>query len=97
LNWRVCDLLMIDDVDAGVGALEGRPDCPPHLIEPGTLVGALSDANGRSLMTWLALRRSVWVVGDTANVAAWRTAIAGLLGVPANEIGLVELSALGTV
>lgn len=92
-NWRACDLLIIDDVDAGVHAAAGGPELRSlHLIDPATLVEALSDANGRSLLAWLGPKRSAWVVGDTADVPAWQAAIARLMDVPATEIGLVALS-----
>ncbi|HZB93459.1 MAG TPA: hypothetical protein VE397_18570 [Stellaceae bacterium] len=92
-NWRACDLLIVDDVDAGVHASAGG-SAPRslHLIDPVTLVEALSDADGRSLLTWLGPKRSAWVVGDTADVPSWQAAIAKLIDVPASEIGLVALS-----
>lgn len=100
-NWRECDLLIVDDVDAGVRAPAGLPqERSLHLIEPSDLIDALSDAHGNSLMTWLGVKRSVWVIGDkvgddTTDHAAgpnWRTAIAQLLGITPAEIGVVELS-----
>ena len=92
-NWRTCDFLIVDDVDAGVHAPAGMPTVRSlHLIEPAILVDALSDANGQSMLTWLGAKRSAWVLGDTTDVPAWRAAIAGLIGVQQAAIGLVELS-----
>lgn len=92
-NWRMCDLLIVDDVDAGVRAPAGLPqERSLHLIDPATFVDALTDRNGKSLLTWLGPKRSVWVLGDSTEVPSWRTAIAGLMGVQPSELGLVELS-----
>jgi hypothetical protein len=85
--WRECDLLVVDDVDAGVTAPDGTVT---HLIQPETLVGALT-ANGINAMHWLGGRRSVWVVGDTTGADVWRSAIAGMLGIQTTEIMTVEL------
>jgi hypothetical protein len=99
-NWHESDLLIVDDVDAGVRAPAGLPqERSLHLIEPSDLIDALSDDKGNSLMTWLGTKRSVWVVGDTVgdettDPAAgpnWRVAIAQLLGLQPQEIGVVEL------
>lgn len=91
-NWRACDLLIVDDVDAGVRAPAGQPALRSlHLIDPARLVDALSDENGQSALRWLGPRRSVWVLGDTVDVPSWQAAIAGLMGVPQAEIGVVQL------
>jgi hypothetical protein len=85
--WRECELLVIDDVDAGVTASDGTVT---HLIQPEALVGALT-ANGINAMHWLGGRRSVWVIGDTTGAEVWRSAIAGMLGIAPGEIMTVEL------
>jgi hypothetical protein len=86
--WRECELLVIDDVDAGVMASDGTVT---HLIQPDRLVAALIDANPDGLR-WLGGRRSVWVIGDVTGADAWKTAIAGLLGVTTAEILTVDLT-----
>jgi hypothetical protein len=85
--WRECELLIIDDVDAGVTTAAGAVK---HLIRPELLVEALTADNPQALH-WLGGRRSVWVVGDITGADVWKTAIAGLLGITADEIMSVDL------
>ena len=91
-NWEHCDLLIVDDVDAGVSPPQTQADAgAAHLIDPHAFGQALSQG-GRSALKPFAQRRSVWVLGDATQVSPWRTAIAGLLGIEEREIALVELS-----
>ncbi|HKO08959.1 MAG TPA: hypothetical protein VJ487_14705 [Alphaproteobacteria bacterium] len=91
-RWRDCDLLLIDDVDAGVSSPDvGVPGGSAHLIEPEVFVRALSDGKPRPPLDWLGPRRSVWVLGDPSEAASWRRAIAGLMQVGERDIALVEL------
>ncbi|HXZ02870.1 MAG TPA: hypothetical protein VEI03_22970 [Stellaceae bacterium] len=92
-RWRDCELLAIDDVDAGV-SVQARDAADPsaHLIEPDTLVRALSAGGSRPPLDWLGRRRSVWVLGDAAGAKSWRRAIAELIGVREDEIAVVELA-----
>jgi hypothetical protein len=86
--WRVCDLLVVDDVDAGVTSPGG---VTTHLIQPQTLVTALTERDAGA-MSWLGKRRSVWVVGDTAGADNWKGAIAGMLGIATSDILTVDLT-----
>ena len=89
--WRDCDLLIIDDVDAGVTP---RADGGPatHLVEQGELVAALTDGISAAALDWLGRRRSIWVVSDAAQAPAWRQAIAGLMRVDENAIATIALT-----
>ena len=86
--WRACELLVIDDVDAGVCGTDGTVT---HLIHPDALVGALTGGDADA-MRWLGSRRSVWVVGDRSGADAWKAAIAGMLGIQTAEIVTVDLT-----
>ncbi|MDB5395228.1 MAG: hypothetical protein JWM91_2734 [Rhodospirillales bacterium] len=85
--WRECELLVIDDVDAGITTAEG---VVTHLIQPEALVATLTVGNPQA-MHWLGGRRSVWVVGDTTGADMWKAAIARLLGIDTAEIMTVNL------
>jgi hypothetical protein len=85
--WKQCDLLIIDDVDAGVKTASGAT---AELIQPADLEKALSDI-GAAPLTWLGQRRSVWVLGNAAAAPAWKEAIAGLLGIGTSEITIIDL------
>lgn len=85
--WRECELLVIDDVDAGVVTSNGTE---ARLIRPDDLVAAVM-VNGPQTLHWLGKRRSVWVVGDYADAESWKAAIAGLMGIGPDEIMTVEL------
>ena len=86
--WRVCELLVVDDLDAGVATPDGTVD---HLIPPEAMAAALS-VSGPETLHWLGRRRSVWVVGDASNAEAWKTVLAGLLAVRVDEILTVDLT-----
>jgi hypothetical protein len=86
--YRECELLIVDDLDAGVTKPDGTA---LNLIKPDALVDALTVGGSRTLH-WLGGRRSVWVAGDTANAAAWKSAIAGLVDVTETEILQVDLT-----
>lgn len=89
--WRECDLLIVDDVDAGVTTPDGTVT---HLIRPESLAGALT-LHDPNALKFLGGRRSVWVVGDEAGAEAWKTAIADLIGVAPAEILTVDLKLPG--
>lgn len=91
--WRQCDLLIVDDVDAGAEPpADGTPALSRHLVQPQDLVGALTVDGSPVPLDWLGDRRSVWVLGDPSDLAAWRGAIAGLMGVGEDAIMTVELT-----
>jgi hypothetical protein len=64
-----------------------------RLIDPATLVGTLTQGNP-DVLKWLGLKRSVWVIGDASDGDAWKSAIAGLIGVHPTEILTVALTLL---
>jgi hypothetical protein len=84
----VCDLIIVDDVDNGVptGAEEYA-----SVITPQNFEDAIMKRAGSPLL-WLKDQRSVWVLGNTSQVAQWRTTIAKLLGVAESEIETIELT-----
>ena len=86
--WRECELLIVDDLDAGVTTSAGGD---LHVIDPALLASALT-ANGADTLHWLGARRSVWVIGDASNADSWKSTIAGLLNIPPAEILTVELT-----
>ena len=86
--WRQCELLIVDDVDAGVAA-PGK--AATHLIEPAVLIEAI-DGDGRHPLSIFADRRTVWVIGDASNTDDWKAAIAKLLGIETSEILTVNLT-----
>jgi hypothetical protein len=85
--WRECELLVIDDVDAGVATPAGTL---VNLIRPDDLVAALT-ANDPQTLYWMGSRRSVWVVGDYCATGTWKSAIAGLMGIGVEEILTIDL------
>ncbi len=86
--YRECGLLIVDDLDACVTRADGST---MNLIQPSALVDALT-VDGPQTLHWLGQRRSVWVVGECTNAAAWKSAIAGLIGVGESEILEVDLT-----
>jgi hypothetical protein len=89
--WRQCDLLIIDDVDAGASSPR---DGSRHLVEPHDLEMALAVGAATAPLDWLGRRCSVWVLGDPSGAGAWRKAIAGLMAVTEEAIMTVELTGL---
>ena len=85
--WRQSDLIIVDDVDAGAIAKDG---VATYLIRPEDLVAALT-IRGPTSLHWLKERRSVWVIGDTAGAAAWKSAICGVLDLSPEEMLVVDL------
>jgi hypothetical protein len=91
-HWKDSDLLLVDDVDAGAKTGDhGAQAKSAHLITPDVFAGALSRYSPAPL-AWLGPRRSVWVLGDPAQVLLWRSAIAKLMNIGVADIGIVELS-----
>lgn len=86
--WAGCELLIVDDVDVGV-KLADRP--PITLVRPADLVTALTASGEQKPLSWLADQRSVWVLDAALDAQAWRSAIAGLIGIEDGEISVVEL------
>jgi hypothetical protein len=86
--WRQCDLIIVDDVDAGVTTPEG---VQTHLIRPEDLAAALTIQGPKSLY-WLRERRSIWVIGNAAGAAAWKAAISGAVGLEEGEMLVVDLT-----
>src|SRR5262245_34133558 len=93
-HWKDCDLLLVDDVDAGAksGGDYGPSGVATRLVTPDVFVAALS-CHSATPLAWLGPRRSVWVLGDPTGAELWRAAIAKLMSVGVAEIGIVELSA----
>jgi hypothetical protein len=89
--WRDCDLLIVDDVDAGA-ARPGDAVQATCLVQPSDLVGALCIHGDTKPLAWLADKKSAWVIGDPSGALAWRRAIAGLMGITPDEILIVELT-----
>jgi hypothetical protein len=90
-HWKDSDLLLVDDVDAGAKAGDYGAGTAAHLVTPDVFVAALS-CHSPTPLAWLGPRRSVWVLGDPAQVLLWRSAIAKLMHVGVADIGIVELS-----
>ncbi|MGH6980794.1 MAG: hypothetical protein ACREFC_06270, partial [Stellaceae bacterium] len=89
-NWKECDLLIVDDVDAGARPSGDSPDKSAiHLIEPDVFAQAMMLAGPTPLATFAA-RRTVWVLGD-GDASSWRTTIASLMGIPTEALARVEL------
>ena len=96
--WKQCDLLIIDDVDAGVTTATGAI----QLVEPADLERAMTAGGASTPLAWLGERRSVWVLGDATQAGAWKTVIARLMRIDEGKIATVELqpppvSAVGSV
>ena len=85
--WTACDLLIVDDVDAGATTA----GITTHLVEPVRLDVALTAAAGQAPLKWLGGRRSVWVLGDASAAPAWRTIIAKLMSIGEGEIMTIAL------
>ena len=85
--WTACDLLIVDDVDAGV-ATAGTAT---HLVDPADLEAALTAAAGEAPLEWLGGRRSVWVLGDASAAPAWKKVIARLMSIGEDQIMTIEL------
>jgi hypothetical protein len=90
-GWQDCDLLLIDDVDAGVSVLNSAGAKSDHFIQAESFGRALSADRSMPALQWLRGRRSVWVLGDPSEAGSWRQTIAGLMGVGETEVGLVRL------
>ena len=90
-GWQDCDLLLIDDVDAGVSVLGSAGPKSGHFIQPESFGKALSADRSTPALQWLRARRSVWVLGDPSQAGSWRQAIAGLMGAAETEVGLASL------
>jgi hypothetical protein len=90
--WRACDLLIVDDCDASFATPDGAVT---HLIQPGTLAASLTGGDPRAL-NWLGAKRSVWVVGDSSGIDAWKDSIAAMLGVAPAEILTVDLTPIAS-
>jgi hypothetical protein len=91
--WRQCELLIVDDVDAGASSPLGKvPAIPLHLVQPEALAQVLTEGGSTKPLDWLGRRRSVWVLGDPSNALKWRRVIAGLMAVEENAIMMVELT-----
>jgi hypothetical protein len=90
LLWplHACDLVILDDVDAGV-AVQGR--VPVHLIKPQDLENELAAVAGPHPLSFLARRRTVWVIGDASLLPDWRKTIASLLDVGPEAIDTISL------
>jgi hypothetical protein len=87
--WKQCDLLVVDDVDAGVdNPVTGTAT---HLVDPANFAAALGSGPTNRPLAWLADRRSVWILGDAKSAPAWQAAIAGMMNIPPGEIMIVEL------
>lgn len=88
--WQAVELLLIDDVDIGLGGV-------PPLVKPyelrKTLAALLQHVVplGSPPLGWIGPKRSVWVLGETANIPEWQEALAAILGIVPAEIGVVEL------
>ena len=85
---RLCDLLIVDDLDAGVsvpsaGAL--------HLIHPEDFLHAMEMSNAP--LNWLGTRRSIWIIGDSSQAAAWIATIAQVMQVDRADVLQVDLVA----
>ena len=88
--WRECELLLVDDVDAGVTVLAEAPEPRSgHLIRPEIFEQTLSVT--MQPLEWLHSRRSVWVIGDATQARDWRRVIASLMGAQEEEIAIVGL------
>ena len=90
-GWRDCDLLLIDDVDAGVSVLDAAGAKSGHFIQAESFGKALSADRSTPALQWLRARRSVWVLGDPSQAGSWRQTIARLMGVAETDVGLVRL------
>jgi hypothetical protein len=95
-GWQDCDLLLIDDVDAGVSVLDSAGVKSDHFIQAESFGRALSADRSMPALQWLRGRRSVWVLGDPSEAGSWRQTIAGLIGVGETEVGLVRLELVPT-
>ncbi|HEY7990443.1 MAG TPA: hypothetical protein VID77_03550 [Stellaceae bacterium] len=90
-NWKTCDLLIVDDVDAGARPPGDKTDrSATHLIEPDVFAGAMIQAGGPTPLAEFASRRTVWVLGD-GDATSWRNTIAALMGIPTEALARVEL------
>ncbi len=91
LLWALeyCDLVLVDDVDAGVTG--GVGELTRHLVDPNHMTQMLMTNGAPSPLRWLGGKRSVWVIGGRDQVEAWRTAIAQFMGIEIDQIGIVWL------
>jgi hypothetical protein len=81
--WESSDLLIVDDVDVAAdlsrhfARAAGATVDPVHQIE-----AALRDHMGDRFLKSLNHRRTVWVLGEVPNPAAWRDMLARVMGLP---------------
>ena len=89
-NWKECDLLIVDDVDAGARPPGDTMDRDAtHLIEPDIFARAMMLA-GPTPLADFAAKRTVWVLGD-GDAKSWRHTIAALMGIAPEQLARVEL------
>jgi hypothetical protein len=93
-NWRRCDLLIVDDVDAGVTTPAGRgAGRAARLIDPEAFVRGFTEDGKPAPLINFADRRTVWVLGaEPSALSDWQHAIAGLLGIRDGDLAIVQLS-----
>jgi hypothetical protein len=82
--WRWCDLVIIDDVYEGSGAVPAvnleAAYAAGLLLTPTDFEQAILIRTGGFGLPWLGERRSVWVVSDPSQVNDWETVIRRLIG-----------------
>jgi hypothetical protein len=81
-HWTRSQVLLFDDVDSGTA--------PASLVNPASAVAAIR-AMGAGIARGLAERRTVWVLGPKADTAGWRAALAELLGIEEDVVGIIML------
>jgi hypothetical protein len=81
-----CDLLIVDDVDGGLPNGD-----PPELpaIQPAQFEKAMTTRDAP--LAALGEKRTVWVLGSSADTDDWRAVIARLMKVLPEEIGVIKL------
>lgn len=80
--FGVVEMLIVDDVDAK------SPSTGISLTDPQDVRNALGGANS---LNWLRDRRSVWVIGPTQRLDDWVSCFADLIGIPRDEIHVVDI------
>ena len=89
--WQDCDLLLIDDVDAGVNVLDTAEPKSGHFIQAESFGRTLSATKSTPVLEWLSVHPTVWVLGDATQASSWRQVIASLMGADEGEVALVSL------
>lgn len=84
---RRCDLLIVDDLDAGVSTPGGGAI---HFVQPEDFCHAMGTDDAP--LAWLGAKRSVWVIGDKSLAAAWIATIAHVMHVGVGDILQIDLS-----